>query len=201
MNAFYHADIIGLSRANINAGLLPNAPKAKQSNPWCGDECLMSARFDGGRIVRSMHQTRGCILTLAAAAKATTTAEYLGDPAQVLQLIQTLAKTLRTTPPPKNDSKAISDSPITEDEDTPKTEDSPKATTLTTTEDTPKAAGLTIADGLSSFPPEIAKSLDIFTPVIAAKNRHTCILLPFLALADIINNQTTPVSDIIRNDA
>ncbi|MGI9338717.1 MAG: iron-sulfur cluster assembly scaffold protein, partial [Gammaproteobacteria bacterium] len=91
----YHADIIELSRGNINAGVLPNAPMAKQTNPWCGDECLISATFDGGRIVQSLHRTRGCILCLAAAAKATTMAMQLGDVARVLQLAEAFAKMMR----------------------------------------------------------------------------------------------------------
>lgn len=102
MTGLYHGDIISLARANINAGVLPNAPMAKQTNPWCGDECTISAAFDNGRIVKSLHQTRGCILCLAAAAKATTIATQLGDPSQFLALANTLAKTLQDNTPPES---------------------------------------------------------------------------------------------------
>lgn len=130
----YRDDIINLSRSNVNAGVLPNAPSAMEVNAWCGDECRISAAFDGGRIVRSLHQTRGCILCLAAAVRATTAAMQLGDTARILELAEAFDKMMRG------------------ERDAP-------------------------------------ESLEIFAPVIPAKNRHSCVLLPFRALAKVIRAQ------------
>ena len=135
MSSLYHSEILNLSRRTSNAGVLPNAPAAKKTNAWCGDECLISAAFDNGNIVRALHKTRGCILCLAAAAKATEMAMQLGDSSQVQNTIADF-------------NKMMCGEDIT------------------------------------------LKAFSVFAPVIAAKNRRACVLLPFLALAEVIQIAT-----------
>ena len=68
--AVYQENILALAAREDGGGVLP-APTAsvKKSNPLCGDEILLTARIDGGRIVALAHRTRGCLLCRAAAAR------------------------------------------------------------------------------------------------------------------------------------
>ena len=68
--AVYQENILALAAREDGGGVLP-APTAsvKKSNPLCGDEILLTAQIDGGRIVALAHRTRGCLLCRAAAAR------------------------------------------------------------------------------------------------------------------------------------
>ena len=68
--AVYQKHILALAAREDGGGILP-APTAsiKKSNPLCGDEILLTAQIDGGRIVALAHRTRGCLLCRAAAAR------------------------------------------------------------------------------------------------------------------------------------
>ena len=68
--AVYQENILALAAREDGGGVLP-APTAsvKKSNPLCGDEILLTARIDDGRIVALAHRTRGCLLCRAAAAR------------------------------------------------------------------------------------------------------------------------------------
>ena len=67
--AVYQENILALAAREDGGGVLP-APTAsvKKSNPLCGDEILLTAQIDGGRIIALAHRTRGCLLCRAAAA-------------------------------------------------------------------------------------------------------------------------------------
>ena len=68
--AVYQEQILALAAREDGGGVLP-APTAsvKKSNPLCGDEILLTARIDDGRIIALAHRTRGCLLCRAAAAR------------------------------------------------------------------------------------------------------------------------------------
>ena len=68
--AVYQENILALAAREDGGGVLP-APTAsvKKSNPLCGDEILLTARIDDGRIIALAHRTRGCLLCRAAAAR------------------------------------------------------------------------------------------------------------------------------------
>ena len=68
--AVYQENILALAAREDGGGVLP-APTAsvKKSNPLCGDEILLTAQIDDGRIVALAHRTRGCLLCRAAAAR------------------------------------------------------------------------------------------------------------------------------------
>ena len=68
--AVYQEQILALAAREDGGGVLP-APTAsvKKSNPLCGDEILLTAQIDDGRIVALAHRTRGCLLCRAAAAR------------------------------------------------------------------------------------------------------------------------------------
>ena len=68
--AVYQENILALAAREDGGGVLP-APTAsvKKSNPLCGDEILLTAQIDGGRIIALAHRTRGCLLCRAAAAR------------------------------------------------------------------------------------------------------------------------------------
>ena len=68
--AVYQENILALAAREDGSGVL-SAPTAsvKKSNPLCGDEILLTARIDDGRIVALAHRTRGCLLCRAAAAR------------------------------------------------------------------------------------------------------------------------------------
>ena len=64
----YQRAIKELARAGHGAGRL-DAPtvSARLDNPLCGDRITLDLRMDGGRIVALGHETKGCLLCLAAA--------------------------------------------------------------------------------------------------------------------------------------
>jgi nitrogen fixation NifU-like protein len=66
--ALYNERIIGEAKAGIGAGRL-EAPtvSVRCDNPLCGDRTTLELAIEGGRIARAAHQTRGCLLTRAAA--------------------------------------------------------------------------------------------------------------------------------------
>ena len=68
--AVYQENILALAAREDGGGVLP-APTAsvKKSNPLCGDEILLTAQIDDGRIIALAHRTRGCLLCRAAAAR------------------------------------------------------------------------------------------------------------------------------------
>ena len=68
--AVYQENILALAAREDGGGVL-SAPTAsvKKSNPLCGDEILLTAQIDDGRIVALAHRTRGCLLCRAAAAR------------------------------------------------------------------------------------------------------------------------------------
>ena len=68
--AVYQKNILALAAREDGGGVLP-APTAsvKKSNPLCGDEILLTAQIDDGRIIALAHRTRGCLLCRAAAAR------------------------------------------------------------------------------------------------------------------------------------
>ena len=68
--AVYQENILALAAREDGGGVL-SAPTAsvKKSNPLCGDEILLTAQIDGGRIIALAHRTRGCLLCRAAAAR------------------------------------------------------------------------------------------------------------------------------------
>ncbi len=109
----YHEEIMALARSGKNAGTIADAPSAKKTNALCGDECVIAVRFaapsgeggEGGgaatvresqmRIAEARHQTRGCVLCVAAAVKATTLAMQTGGGMPLCELLIGFQKMMR----------------------------------------------------------------------------------------------------------
>lgn len=65
----YNERILALARSHQGAGTLaPPRVRVSLDNPLCGDRISLDVRLEHGRIVALAHQTRGCLLTEAAAA-------------------------------------------------------------------------------------------------------------------------------------
>jgi nitrogen fixation NifU-like protein len=65
----YNERILALARSHQGAGTLePPRLRVSLDNPLCGDRITLDVRLEHGRIAALAHQTRGCLLTEAAAA-------------------------------------------------------------------------------------------------------------------------------------
>ena len=91
----YHDDIVALARGGVFAGKVSGGVCAVRTNPLCGDECIVSAECENGVVVRALHQTRGCLLCLAAAEKACALAADTGDFARLRRLIDSFELMMR----------------------------------------------------------------------------------------------------------
>lgn len=96
----YHAEMMRLAKSGIGAGELANAQTARVVNPLCGDECVVAVRLDGQRIEVFRHQTRGCILTQAAAATLAQLAQTTPEMTAMQRLTDDFNAMLNGTLPP-----------------------------------------------------------------------------------------------------
>ena len=160
----YHDDIMKLAHSNRGHGRLDgnDVYQAKAVNPLCGDECtvymklLKTPLYDAGKngveeikydVVEIKHETRGCALCLAAAAR--------------------LVEIIENEENAKNHAKFYGLHKINHLRDM-------------------HQLFLRLLKGENLPLP----SLQLFTPVIARKSRHSCVLLPFDALAQAMEKAT-----------
>lgn len=97
----YHAEILCLAKDDTGHGRLENAPDHLEHNPLCGDECHLWARIEAGVLQELAHETRGCVLCRAAAARLTELAQSQPSVETLLQYGEALTAMLKHgTPPP-----------------------------------------------------------------------------------------------------
>ena len=81
----YHAEILRLAKAKTGHGRIENARDYVESNPLCGDECHVWAKIEGGVLLAFAHETRGCVLCQASAARLSELAQGNPPVAELLQ--------------------------------------------------------------------------------------------------------------------
>lgn len=99
-DSLYHEEIMHLAKSTEGAGRINGGRTAHGSNPLCGDECSLSARLQDGRIAAIAHETRGCLLCSAAAAKLILLARQTPHVDALRRLAKAFADNLQNGKPP-----------------------------------------------------------------------------------------------------
>ena len=95
----YQENILQLAKSGEGAGRLVGGRCASLNNPLCGDECTLHLKIADGRINAAAHQTRGCVLCMAAAAKLILLAREMPLLAALVKLAQTFETALKDGAP------------------------------------------------------------------------------------------------------